>query len=100
MTPKSGGRFSDNVMRKQNSFHALNPTLVHGLDSFGPTPHGGKVLRFANSAADAARIPGAGRNAGDNPDGEREAAFSSAAGWIPRRLGFCIALQRACFAGF
>ena len=36
--------------------------------------------------ADAARISGACLNAGDNPDGEREAAFSSVAGRIPRRL--------------
>ena len=32
------------------------------------------------------RIPGASLNAGDNPDGEREAAFSSVARRIPRRL--------------
>src|SRR5207342_3617543 len=36
--------------------------------------------------ADAACISGASLNAGVNPGGEREAAFSSVARWIPRRL--------------
>src|SRR5262249_60107598 len=41
-----------------------------------------------NGVADAARISGAGLNAGVSPGGEREAAFSSVARRIPRSLGF------------
>jgi len=29
------------------------PIHVHGLDSFGRSPHGGKVLRFVDGVADA-----------------------------------------------
>src|SRR6185437_420898 len=67
--------------------------------SFGATPRGGKVVRFALGAADATRIPGAGRNAGDDPDGEREVMFSFGAGRIRRRLRFYDALLRSDHAG-
>src|SRR5689334_13331151 len=63
---------------------ASTAATVHDLDSFGATPRGGKVVRFARDAADATRFPGAGRNAGDDPDGEREVMFSSGAGRIRR----------------
>jgi hypothetical protein len=45
---------------------------------------GVKSTDSRNGVADADRISGAGLNAGVDPDGEREAAFSSVAGRIPR----------------
>ena len=49
-------------------------------------PLGVKSSDSRIGVADASRNPGASLNAGDNPDGEREAAFSSVARRIPRRL--------------
>jgi hypothetical protein len=50
-------------------------TTVHGLDSFGASPRGGKVARFAGrGVADTTRMVGASLNAGDGPGGERQAA--------------------------
>src|SRR5579862_4794856 len=56
---------------------------VHGLDSFGASPRRGKVVAIRGPRGGRwHRILGQARNAGDDPGGEREAAF--AAGRRPR----------------
>ena len=56
----------------------LSAQRVHGLDSFGRIPRG-KVERFAARRGGHRSRPGARLNAGDDPGGEREAAFWSSA---------------------